>query len=159
MAIPKKLILVRHGAYRGSDSNPDLSTEGKMQARRLAEIIKSEVGLEECVIWSSPANRAFETARVIAQQLGIPQSNIEQHEKLWSDDRYSHDFAWLSAKLDAHSSHSSNTVIIVSHLEYVFDFQRRMLDLPVDFPSYAEGFVISESRARKISGSHLCAVK
>ena len=73
-----RVLLVRHGqALSNLDPAPDLPPEkldrltelGRMQARRAAEALR-RVPIER--ILTSPAGRAQETARVLADVLGLP---------------------------------------------------------------------------------------
>jgi broad specificity phosphatase PhoE len=70
-----RLYLVRHGATVLSAEDRfagaigvDLSEEGRWQTRRLAERLASE-GI--CAVYCSPFSRTLETARLLAQPLGL----------------------------------------------------------------------------------------
>jgi len=75
-----RLIIIRHGEtdwniegrYQGQ-ADPPLNKKGFSQARKLASEL-TKTGLD--VIFSSPLQRAFQTAKVIAEPLNIP-VNIE----------------------------------------------------------------------------------
>src|SRR5688572_3242268 len=58
-----------HGILNGRRDLP-LTELGREQARQLATGIK-EAGLEFDVIFSSPLSRAYETAQIIADELGV----------------------------------------------------------------------------------------
>jgi broad specificity phosphatase PhoE len=84
----EKIYLVRHGQ---SEDNADGILGGRRDAgltelgRRQAEHIAQElVGREIDVIYSSPLKRAYETARIIAERLGI--ADIETDERLMERD-------------------------------------------------------------------------
>lgn len=70
-----RLVLIRHGEtdwnvegrYQGQ-ADPPLNERGLAQARRLAEELR-DVGLE--VLYTSPLRRAAQTARVLAEALGL----------------------------------------------------------------------------------------
>jgi broad specificity phosphatase PhoE len=70
------LVLIRHGEtdwnvearYQGQ-ADPPLNEQGVAQAHRLAESLV-DVGLD--VIYTSPLQRALQTAELLAQQLEIP---------------------------------------------------------------------------------------
>jgi probable phosphoglycerate mutase len=73
--MPTRLYLVRHGATALSAENRfagaigvELSEEGRWQARRLAERLAGE-GI--CAVYCSPFSRTLETARILAQPLGL----------------------------------------------------------------------------------------
>jgi probable phosphoglycerate mutase len=69
-----ELVLVRHGLPMrvenepGTPADPPLSDEGHEQARRVAEWLAPE-GFD--VVYSSPMRRAVETARPLADLLGL----------------------------------------------------------------------------------------
>lgn len=67
-----RLIFVRHGE---PDYQKDCLTEtGRIQAKLAAERLLEE-GVEE--IWSSPLGRAYETAQITADRLGLPVQTLE----------------------------------------------------------------------------------
>ncbi len=86
-----KLLLVRHGEsewnrlgrYAGQHDVP-LSEQGKQQARRLAERLKSE---PLAAIYTSPLQRARDTANAIAERRRVPVTVeprlAEIHHGLW----------------------------------------------------------------------------
>lgn len=71
-----RLVLVRHGEtdwnvegrYQGQ-ADPPLNAKGLAQAKKVAQELK-EVGID--VIYSSPLKRAWQTAEIIARELGVP---------------------------------------------------------------------------------------
>jgi 2,3-bisphosphoglycerate-dependent phosphoglycerate mutase len=69
-----ELVLIRHGLPMrvenepGTPADPPLSEEGREQARRVAEWLAPE-GFD--VVYSSPMRRAIETARPLADLLGL----------------------------------------------------------------------------------------
>ena len=76
----KKLILVRHAkaARRHkhlSDIERALTPRGEKDAKRAARLIQSR-GIELGIIVSSPANRALETAHIVARVLEYPVEKI-----------------------------------------------------------------------------------
>jgi broad specificity phosphatase PhoE len=76
-----KILIIRHGMVDhplNSEGNKlmyptdvTLNEEGKAQATGLAENLRSR-GLKPNRLYTSPYDRAFETANIIAQKLGIP---------------------------------------------------------------------------------------
>ncbi len=71
-----RLVLIRHGEtdwnvegrYQGQ-ADPPLNAKGLAQARQVAEALKT-VGIQ--VIYSSPLQRAWQTAEIIARVLEVP---------------------------------------------------------------------------------------
>lgn len=71
-----RLVLVRHGEtdwnvegrYQGQ-ADPPLNAKGLAQAAQVAQELKG-VGID--VIYSSPLKRAWQTAEIIARELGVP---------------------------------------------------------------------------------------
>jgi 2,3-bisphosphoglycerate-dependent phosphoglycerate mutase len=69
-----ELALIRHGRPErvehadGTPADPGLSTAGQEQARRVAEWLAAEAF---DAVWSSPMRRAVETARPLADALGV----------------------------------------------------------------------------------------
>lgn len=67
-----KLLLIRHGqAERESvNSEKELTTEGIAQSKRVAKYI-SESCIDINIIYTSPLKRAFQTAEIFHQVLGL----------------------------------------------------------------------------------------
>ena len=141
-----KIVLVRHAAYTGGGENPGISSEGKEQAILLGKKIRSEVGNEDVVIWTSSANRAHETAEIIKTQLQFVK-DVEVKPTLWSDNKHRHDFTWLKSELN--NFQGEGTLIIVSHLEYVQDFPH-LLNFSGNDSGYAAGVVIIDGKCKPI---------
>ncbi len=84
-----QLILIRHGLPEtivnedGTPADPPLSETGHAQAARMADWLRSE-SIER--IYSSPLRRAQQTARPLAEQLGV---EIEVEERIAEYDRES----------------------------------------------------------------------
>ncbi len=77
------LLLVRHGQSEGNargiiqgQLDLPLTPLGREQAKRVAERLRSEGGSERIV--ASPLARAFETAEVIGEALGLPIATDER---------------------------------------------------------------------------------
>jgi phosphohistidine phosphatase SixA len=141
-----KIFLVRHADYSGSGPDPVLSDYGKRQSLELANKIKTSLNgdVGSVVIWTSSANRANETAQIIKQEMQLAEMLVE--EKLWSDNRHSHDFNWLKEKLDGFEG---DNLIIVSHLEYVREFPS-IVGFPKNYAGYAEGVMIHDNKCINI---------
>lgn len=85
------LILVRHGEtdwnvtgrYQGQD-DPPLNAKGLAQAHELAEALK-DISLD--VLVTSPLRRAYQTAEILAEALGLPLQSeprlMEIHQGDW----------------------------------------------------------------------------
>lgn len=139
----KKVFLVRHANYRSGD-DPGISDDGRNQSQILAQKIKAQLGDGDVVIWSSSAKRARETAEIIQKNLQPASMVVE--EKLWSDNKHRHDFAWLKEKLNGFKE---GNLIIVSHLEYVNDFPAVLGYGTYDL-IYAQGVLITDDGCQPV---------
>ena len=138
----KKIFLLRHADYKPDKKDPELSEDGKLQADILAEKIKSNLNgnIENVTIWTSSANRAKGTAEIIQKKLQLLREPIE-HDKLWSGKGgHGEDFDWLKNELD---NFSGEVLVIVSHLEYVHRFPRK-LGFGSNEAKYAQGVLIQD---------------
>jgi phosphohistidine phosphatase len=86
----KTLYVVRHA--KSSWDNPELADferplneRGKTDAPRMAKRLK-ERDVHPSLLLSSPAKRAFSTARRIAEMLNYPKKNIRTEERLFHAD-------------------------------------------------------------------------
>ncbi|MEY2472904.1 MAG: hypothetical protein QOK28_2233 [Actinomycetota bacterium] len=78
----KRILLVRHGEsvwnaegrWQGA-ANPPLSDAGRAQARALAEAVRDD-GIDSVV--ASDLDRALETARIVADRLGLPEPSVDE---------------------------------------------------------------------------------
>jgi phosphohistidine phosphatase len=76
----KKLFLIRHAKSNWdesgvSDIKRTLNKRGKRDAPFMASLLKKEKIFPD-MIYSSPANRAFTTAEIFAEEIGYPQKKI-----------------------------------------------------------------------------------
>jgi len=83
----KRLILVRHATAvdkgpEGSDFHRGLKKRGKREAQVMAERMAPVLGTPD-QIFSSPADRALQTARIFAQRLGVPAERVTLREELY----------------------------------------------------------------------------
>ncbi|HET6349009.1 MAG TPA: histidine phosphatase family protein [Candidatus Krumholzibacteria bacterium] len=83
----KRLILVRHATAvdkgpEGSDFHRRLKKRGRREALLMAERVAPLVKIPDQV-YSSPADRALETARVFAEHLGVPSERVALREDLY----------------------------------------------------------------------------
>src|SRR5438046_2216092 len=93
----KTLILIRHAKSSWdsasiSDSERPLNERGKKDAPEMARRLKEKLGTVDLLI-SSPAKRAWKTARIFAEEL-----NLKKDEILLVDELY---MATQSAFIDA----------------------------------------------------------
>jgi len=85
----KRLILVRHATAvdrgpEGSDFHRGLKKRGKREAQVMAERMAPVLGTPD-QIFSSPADRALQTARIFADRLGVPAERVVLREELYGD--------------------------------------------------------------------------
>ncbi len=78
-----KIILVRHGQDKDNADNilngrrnTELTGLGRQQAKKVAEKLKNN---DIQIIYSSPLRRAYETARIIAQELSVDEVVTDEH--------------------------------------------------------------------------------
>ena len=117
----EKLFLFRHAEY-GDGYNDSLTFRGREQARRLASLIKENLinfSDESISIWTSPSNRAKETALIIKERF----LNVEvvEYRELWSDGYC--DLTWLKEQVN---KFDREVLIIVSHAEYLENFPQEI---------------------------------
>ena len=79
--------LIRHGEcevntkneFIGGQSNfSPLTDKGEIQARKLAHYLRNNADLKDSLFFSSTAVRAYDTARICLETLGMPKRFIEQ---------------------------------------------------------------------------------
>ncbi len=136
----KKLVIIRHGDY---DANGHLSEEGIDQITALAQLLKKEVAGRSVLILSSIADRASESATIIADTLGI---SFESHRLLWSEKRRPVDFPAL-LRLIRERENEVEFIVLVTHREYCEDFplffrssmKGKPLEKQFRFPVLAKG--------------------
>jgi phosphohistidine phosphatase len=83
----RRLILVRHATAvdkgpEGSDFHRRLKKRGRREALLMAERAAALVGVPD-QIYSSPADRALETARLFAERLEVPAERVALREELY----------------------------------------------------------------------------
>lgn len=83
----KRLYIVRHAKSTWDlpeleDIERPLSKRGKKDAPKMGKYLKKNKHIPEIII-SSPAKRAFKTARLLAEELGYPEENIVKNENLY----------------------------------------------------------------------------
>lgn len=111
-----RLVLIRHAKAetRGADT-PDIERKLTKVGRRsikarfpLTMHLLSDLNSDDLRIWSSPAQRALQTADVVAETLDI--SNVEVHEVLYPGDID----AFVTELAEA-----TGTVVVVGHNPYI----------------------------------------
>lgn len=100
-----KIIVIRHGAYDGKTGS--LNDASRQQVIALAEKIKGISGDGSCLILSSPAKRAEETAAVIAERFG---TCFQQCAQLSGEAHFDQ-----IAGLVKESQSLAETIIVVTH--------------------------------------------
>lgn len=83
----KRLILVRHATAvdrgpEGSDFHRRLKKRGRREAKLMAERVGGQIALPD-QLFSSPADRALQTAGAFAEHLGIPAARVILREELY----------------------------------------------------------------------------
>lgn len=84
----------------------------------LSDLLAQEVGEDSCLIISSTAPRAKQSAAVIAEKLC---QSFEQTDDLWTCERFSYRPTKIMDLVQQKES-SADCLILVSHLELVKDF-------------------------------------
>lgn len=85
----KHIYIIRHAkAEEHSFTKPDyprqLIAKGKNKARRIADELAQEIHkTDTTLIISSPANRAYETAEIFAEILGIEKQKIQLEKSIY----------------------------------------------------------------------------
>ncbi|QHV97926.1 SixA phosphatase family protein [Spirosoma endbachense] len=85
--MPLTLYIVRHAKAEDrslfmTDHSRELTSDGIMAAARIGRYLHTK-GIHPDVIFSSTAPRARDTAKVVAEQLGFDQSQIQLDDKLY----------------------------------------------------------------------------
>ena len=116
----KTLTIVRHAKSSWSDSSlPDakrpLNSRGERDAPEMGRRIR-EHGIRPSLIVSSPAKRAFTTAKVIAHAINYPREFLQKEKRLY--------LASLDAILDVVVAQENgfNNLMIVGHNPGLTDF-------------------------------------
>jgi phosphohistidine phosphatase len=109
----KTLLLARHGKSSWDDSDLSdferpLNSRGRRDAPLMGRLLK-QLGTAPDLIITSPANRAFTTARIIAGALDYPLERIAVREQLY--EATSNDILSVVQSLDE----GLNTVLLFGH--------------------------------------------
>jgi len=127
----KTLYLVRHAKasleFRtGKDIDRPLLEKGLKRTRYIIDYLKN-LNTNIDFIISSPAVRAFETARVLAYALNFPLTNIKIESMLYEgdEDKIGDLFYDLPPKLES--------LMIVGHNPTITNFANLLLKHPIDY--------------------------
>jgi phosphohistidine phosphatase len=109
----QRLIIMRHAksdwaAGAGGDFDRPLSERGRKAAPRMGKWLKREKLIPDRIV-ASPALRALQTARMVADRLGIAESDIEQDERI-----YENSLAVLLEVVTAHAG-GVDALMLVGH--------------------------------------------
>ena len=122
----KRLILVRHATAvdkgpEGSDFHRKLKKRGRREALLMAERIAALVEVPD-QIYSSPADRALETARVFVERLGVPAERVALREELYGG-LLPEEFLRIVHRFDNHAG----TVMVFGHDPSFTEFAAYMI--------------------------------
>lgn len=126
----KTLILVRHaksdwGNEGLSDSERPLNERGKKDAPEMAERLKKK-GLKIDAFISSPAKRAFRTARYFASEFGADKDDIQTEKVLYGA---------LPAQFEqvvANAKDKDDTIVLFSHNPGITDYANSLCSVHTD---------------------------
>jgi len=125
----KTLILVRHAKSSWeaplSDFDRPLQSKGIQDAHLVSSNLKEELP-KTFVIFSSPARRAMETARIFAQNLSCPLESI-----IYNEDLYTFEMKDLEEQIRSINSDYDN-VMLFGHNEAITDFVNKFGDIFID---------------------------
>jgi phosphohistidine phosphatase SixA len=142
----ERLFILRHGDY-GLDGN--LSEIGKIETKKISELIKKDIVDKDICILSSIAKRAIQTSNIIAKELNIDKKNIFKINVLFSE-RHScsiGEIRQINQSIDKYLR-DYKTVIIISHYQLVNGLFTHYLneisseELSLDKPKTSEGYYI-----------------
>lgn len=146
----KKLVLVRHGLPDYAQDVPDLERPLTEAGRRaLADALPRKLSLFEpsgkVQVWSSPALRARQTAKVVARCVKVDPSKIVPCDALYTQDRDSF-FEQIS--------HERGTIVAVGHVPFMEEVFR---ELSGDSLRFGKGSAACFAfRGKEVSSAELC---
>jgi len=108
-----------------SDLDRPLNERGKRDAPRMGKRLR-EKGIHPALLVSSPAKRAFGTAKRIAQMLDYPKEKIKKEKALYHGD----EVAMLSTIQELNDKH--DVVLIFGHNPGLTDFVNSLMDGEMD---------------------------
>ncbi|MCX6711536.1 MAG: hypothetical protein NT139_00665 [Candidatus Woesearchaeota archaeon] len=110
----KHLFFVRHGNYDYDNKGFHLSLKGKTEMETLSKLIK-EIACPKFYIISSPEIVAIESAKVLAEKLGL--DSIEESFELWPQKATCHGDPEIVNDLLNSKKDKGDSLILISHLE------------------------------------------
>lgn len=127
----KTLLLIRHAKSSWDDINQKdfdrpLNERGKKDASAMAKIIRKEKDAELDAIISSPAKRAFETAKYFSKEFNIKKKHIIEIPKLYEPDID----AFYNAIINLDDDYKS--VALFSHNPGITAFVNQLTNVHVD---------------------------
>ena len=127
----KTLYLIRHAKaslenLRDRDSDRPLLEKGLRRTRHIIDYLQKKNTRVDLII-SSPAVRAYDTARVLAHALNFPLENIKIERVIYNgnEDKIADLFYDLSSKIDK--------LMIVGHNPSITNFANLLLPEPIDY--------------------------
>lgn len=121
----KTLTLLRHAKSSWNDASLEdrdrpLSSRGHRDAPVMAERIK-DAGIRPSLILSSPASRAWTTAKAIANEIGYPPEFLQQEDRLY------HASVRGFLKVISEQDTGFNNLMIVGHNPGLTDFANYLM--------------------------------
>jgi len=121
----RTLTLLRHAKSSWKDSSladrdRPLNGRGKIDAPEMARRITA-AGIRPSLIVSSPAERAWKTAKIVAREMGYPREFLQRDQRL-----YLASLATLAAVL-AEQDAGFHSIMLVGHNPGLTDFANRLL--------------------------------
>jgi len=125
----KNLILIRHGKSSWNeplhDSERRLNEKGIENSIKIANLTVDKIH-PKSEIWSSFANRAFQTARLFVETWNLPDESIQIKKEL-----YTFDGKKLEEIVKSTSNNCEN-VILFGHNNAITDFVNKFGDIFID---------------------------
>jgi phosphohistidine phosphatase SixA len=122
----RTLALLRHGRAAGQGLDASLTPEGRVQLRKVADVLRAE-GWRPAAVLASPLTRAIESARSFAAVLGLERQAVVLRE-------LAPDGEPLDAlhAIDA-AAPGSASILVVSHLPLVARIAHELTGEDVSF--------------------------
>lgn len=127
--ITMKIILVRDGHAEDKKENLDdrlreLTKKGRKRVKKSAQALNEYLDGRNALLWTSPASRAMQTAKIVSKELGI--SEIAIHDFIYSGETNEGQKA-LSRLSE------EQIVIITGHEDYLGNWAKGMTDEEFSF--------------------------
>jgi len=134
------IIFVRHGEAEKADTGMDdserrLTQKGEHDIKKTAVMIKKHVKTgNEIYIWSSPAVRAIQTARILADELEI--TTISSFDFIWNGD-------YSGFSMETGNYGGNTTLIVTGHEPHLSNWSEMLQGARIEFDKgTAAGFGI-----------------